>query len=113
MTGSSASHGKERLQLVTAKRRHFCWSWREKNSAPGDSLAYPDGKPTCTRVIEAGEKHALSTIYPGHESGYADAYLDRDGQRRPGRPLSSRFCLPCANRWENLRRLLDKIGVDA
>lgn len=96
----------ERTRRVVAKRRHTCWSWREKNKAPGDGY---DGKPACTRQIDAGETYVESTIYPGHDSGYADDYYDREGNRQPGRPVTSRFCLPCAGRWTNLIRGLQAL----
>lgn len=103
----SASTDHERLQLRTAARQHRCWTWSEM---PGS------GEPQCTRLIGKGETYGLSTIYPGHDSGYADTYSKRiDGAwvDFPGRPLTHRFCLPCCERWTNLRDLLNKIGADA
>lgn len=97
----------ERAVLRTAAREHRCWSWSEKCSAPGDGY---DGNPPCTRIIAKGEKYLLSTIYPGHDSGYADDRVRLvKGAWVPvaPSPISSRFCLPCAGRWVNLKPALD------
>lgn len=89
----------ERFELKTAGRRHQCWSWREKCKAPGDGW---DEKPGCTRMIDTGEKYLSATVYPGHDSGYADNWIDRDGKPIKGRPVTSPVCLPCARRWKGM-----------
>lgn len=63
-------------RLVLARRAHQCHetSW----AAPG-----------CTRTINAGEWYVRSTIFPGHDSGYA-------GDPGHGHPVSAALCLPCA-----------------
>lgn len=99
----------ERVELRTARIEHQCWSWTERCKAPGDGY---DGEPTCTRVIGVGEQYVHATVYPGHDSGYADGRQKRvDGGwvPAPPAPLASKFCLPCARRWANLKRGLEQI----
>ena len=83
----------ERVRIRTARRNTRCWAWAEKCSAPGDA-DYTE----CSRVIAAGERYAESTIYPGHDSGYAD-----------GGPFSTRHCMSCAHRWVNLKRAMTEL----
>lgn len=102
---------KERAVLRVAAHNHFCWSWLQRCAPPGDSFTdgHVDDKPRCVRVIGVGERHLVSTIYPGHDSGYADDRVLRVGDgwvRAEPRPITSRFCLPCAARWTNLRPAL-------
>jgi hypothetical protein len=103
MNERSVTKDKERVEIVVARRVFTCWSWAEQCKAPGEGW---DDRPVCQRSIGVGVEHVKSTIYPGHESGYADDYYDRNGALRPGRPLASRICMPCANRWENTRERL-------
>lgn len=96
----------ERARLRVARRNHRCWAWSEKCHPPGDGY---DGDPPCTRIIAAGETYLESTIYPGHDSGYADGGYKLVGSEwvpAPPRPLSTRHCLPCAGRWSNLKDAL-------
>lgn len=111
--GASTYRNHERVEIRTAATDHECWSWVEKCKAPGEGW---DGGPYCTRVIGEGERYVVSTIFPGHDSGYAD---DRSRLVRgqwvplPPSPVSSTFCMPCAERWRNLRDALDRIGAVA
>ncbi len=107
----------ERIELRTARKDRECSTWAERDGAE---------EPQCTRVIAAGEKYLASTIYPGHDSGYADAGSVRrlrwnDTAKRfdwfrvavPARPVTSAFCLPCADRWTSLRDALSEITQEA
>lgn len=106
--GASATLAHEKVEVRTARRRTTCWTWRENSgSAPGEGW---DGNPPCTRAIAVGEEYVRSTIYPGHDSGYADGGWDARGNPLPPRPVSSSFCMPCARRWVNLKRGLDAIA---
>jgi hypothetical protein len=103
----------ERSELRIAARNHTCWSWREKSRAPGEGW---DGNQPCTRIIGKGEQYLRNTIYPGHDSGYADNFAKRiNGEwvEFPGRPISSKFCLPCAGRWVNLKKALSELMAGA
>ena len=87
----------ERVEVRTARKLHRCWSFAEECYPPG----YPyDGKPGCHGTVRPGERYVISTIYPGHDSGYAE-----DG------PETSAFCWPCANRWTNVRGALVDMGL--
>lgn len=97
----STTEHNERVRVLTAKKNHKCWAYLEGTPAPGDSVRYPDGGPRCSRIILAGEQYVESTIYPGHESGYAE-----DG------PVRTRHCMPCANRWTNLFKALRRLGIE-
>ena len=104
--GASVTRNRERVEIRTAAVEHECWSWGEKCKAPGEGW---DGNPPCTRVIDAGERYVVSTIFPGHDSGYADDRMKWHGAGWvpvPSSPISSAFCIPCARRWTNLSRLL-------
>lgn len=106
---ATATFPHEKVEIRVARNEYACWSWAEKCSPPGDGY---DGGPPCTRVIGEREQHVVSTIFPGHDSGYCDDRVRWDGKRWvpvPASPISSRFCMPCARRWHNLRRGLDKI----
>ena len=112
----------ERSVLRTAKREHRCWSWADNCSPPGESFSteyggvYDGGRP-CTRLIGPGEEYLENTIYPGHDSGYADDCVKWVGgvgwERCKPRPIRSRFCLPCAGRWINLKPALAALTTDA
>lgn len=107
--------GKERVEVRTAKAEYRCWSYEEDCYGPGHGW---DDAPTCTRLIAPGERYAVSIIFPGHDSGYADNRCKYDWQTRgwvpiPSSPVASRFCMPCARRWHNLRERLDRIGASA
>ena len=93
--------GYEKTEILTARRNHRCWSWATHTKAPGDGW---DDEPTCARIIASGETYVRSTVYPGHDSGYAGYRGEPDA-----RPVSSAFCMACANRWLNIRRGLDAI----
>jgi hypothetical protein len=99
MAERSASGQHEKVQIVTARRVYTCWAVSEQCKAPGDGY---DDEPVCQRSIGVGVEHVKSTIYPGHDSGYAAAG-----------PLSTRHCMPCARRWTNLSTLLAKIPAPA
>lgn len=107
MSATSLTLNHERVRRVEARTNHKCWTWAEGGSpAPGEGY---DGKPRCTRMIAKGETYVESTIYPGHDSGYADAgWRWEKGVRVdvPAKPVTSRFCLPCSGRWVNLRERL-------
>jgi hypothetical protein len=101
-TAFSVTRAHERVQIRAAARNHVCWSWREKCKAPGEGY---DDRPRCTRVIAKGEPHVVSTIYPGHDSGYADDRLKLvagEWVPVPPSPVTSHFCMPCGRRWKNL-----------
>ena len=101
--------GKERVEVRTAKAEYRCWSYEEDCYGPGHGW---DDEPTCTRLIAPGEQYVVSTIFPGHDSGYADNRVKWTGagwESVPSSPIASRFCLPCARRWRNTRERLDRI----
>lgn len=104
--GESVTAEREKVEIVAARRVYTCWSWAERCKAPDEGW---DGDPPCVRSIGVGEEHVKSTIYPGHESGYADGGWDARGNPIDPRPISSRFCMPCARRWTNLKRALDRL----
>lgn len=107
--GASVTFPHERVEIRTAAVEHACWSWVERCSAPGEGY---DGNPPCTRVIDAGERYLVSTIFPGHDSGYADDRVRWEGGvwvPVPSAPISSAFCIPCAGRWANLKRALEQL----
>lgn len=95
----------ERYELRVAKKDYTCWTWQERDGCP---------EPDCQRMIGRGETYMLSTIYPGHESGYADAgwrpkltwgpnnEVVWEREVVPARPIGNRFCLACCARWRNL-----------
>lgn len=103
----------ERYELRTAKRDRTCFTWQERDGAREDQ---------CVRVIAAGEVYMLQTIYPGHDSGYADGggrrwksghydytarrWVHGSWEHLPPSPISESFCLPCCDRWTNLRDAL-------
>lgn len=100
----TAAH--ERAVIRVARSEHYCWSWAEKCSAPGEG--WDDQRP-CTRIIGVGEEYLLHTVYPGHDSGYADdrvRWVNGGWVPVSPAPISSRFCLPCAGRWVNLKPAL-------
>jgi hypothetical protein len=101
----------EKYELRKAAWDHTCFTWSERDGA---------AEPQCARIIGKGEQHLVSTIYPGHESGFADGYKRGPGHFNgtewvPGEwvyspaPVSSRFCLPCVDRWNNLRDALEQL----
>lgn len=107
MKAHYAAH--ERVEIRTAKVEHRCWSHTEDCKAPGDGY---DDKPTCTHLIAPGDQYVVSTIYSGHDSGYADNRVKWNGSgwdRVPSSPISSPFCMPCAERWVNTARALKVI----
>lgn len=98
-----------------SKFRRECWSWEEDCAPP-----WTDGGEPCTRAIDAGEYYMSSTIFPGHDSGFADGGFERrikwvgneitwERVLVPGRPITSTFCLPCACRWSNLKDAVPEI----
>lgn len=100
----------EKNVVRRSKIRRECWTWSEGD---GDAPWTADGQP-CTRAIDKGEQYMSSTIFPGHDSGYADGGYQRrikwvgneitwESVWVDGKPITSSFCLPCANRWTNLR----------
>lgn len=111
MTARAITIGKERVEVRRAKNEYRCWSYEEDCYGPGEGW---DDEPNCTRLIAAGEKYVLSTIFPGHDSGYADNRVRWNGSGWvpvPSSPIASRFCMPCARRWRNTRERLDRIEV--
>lgn len=104
--GAATYRNRERVELRTAARQHDCWSWAEKCRAPGEGW---DGQPLCTQTIYYGDRYVRSTIFPGHDSGYADGGWNWRGDPVPPSPVSSAFCMPCARRWVNLKRALDQL----
>ncbi len=99
---------KERVAVRKAARNHRCWSFSERCDPP-----HVDGVGDCLRLIAKGEVHVVSTIYPGHDSGYADGGWDRHGKPIPPRPVTSHFCMNCSHRWRNLRAALNGTGEEA
>ena len=98
----------EHCELRVAQEDRTCWTWAERDG--GD-------EPDCLRLIGQGETYMLSTIFPGHDSGYADGgsrstikWVDNKitWERVPvaASPVASHFCLPCCDRWMNLREAL-------
>lgn len=105
----STSRAHERIELRTARRKHDCWTHRDSGGlAPGEGW---DGNPPCSGVIREGEQYVLSTIFPGHDSGYADGGWDRHGNPVGPSPVTSKFCMPCAGRWRNIADGLARIGA--
>jgi len=113
MSGRAVTRHAEKVELRTSRKDRECFTWTERDGAE---------EPQCTRLIGAGEQYLASTIYPGHDSGFADASWTRrlrwdpiarkyDWMRVtiPARPVTSAFCLPCCDRWLNLRDALAEI----
>ena len=94
-----------RYEVRRAKEDRTCWTWQERMGSD---------EPQCTRIIGKGELYLVNTIYPGHDSGYADGgtkleivwtgLTTYEWQQVPipPRPVESWFCLPCCERWRNL-----------
>lgn len=98
----------ERVEIRTARSKHHCWTFLDGYPAPGEGY---DGGPPCAGVIREGERYVVSTIYPGHDSGYADGGWDSRGRAVPPRPVSSSMCMPCAERWRNTSDALNRIAA--
>ena len=107
--GASVSYGHERVEIRTARKKHTCWGFSERMRAPGEGW---DGNPPCSGIIREGERYVVSTIFPGHDSGYADGGWDASGAPVPPSPLSTSHCWACAQRWRNLRERLDRIEAN-
>ena len=98
----------ERYELRVSKEDRTCWTWQERDGA---------AEPQCDRTIGRGETYMVSTIFPGHDSGYADGgwrkkltWVDNkivwvDEPIKPA-PVASAFCLPCCERWGDLGHAL-------
>lgn len=98
----------ESYELRISKEDRTCWTWQERDGAD---------EPQCSRMVGRGETYMRSTIFPGHESGYADGgwrpkitWVDNkivwiQEPVKPA-PVVSIFCLPCCERWGNLGRAL-------
>ena len=102
----------EKNVVRRSRIRRECWTWSEKDEPP-----FTDDVKRCTRAIDIGEQYMSSTIFPGHDSGFADGGYERRIKWVnnkitwfrvwvDGKPMTSSFCLPCANRWTNLRESL-------
>jgi hypothetical protein len=100
---SSVYFDHEKIELRAAAQDYVCWSWAER---------YGD-EPQCGRIIAKGELHAVSTIFPGRDSGYADGGWDGRGNPIGPHPVTSRFCMPCSQRWTNLRDAVAKLRGEA
>lgn len=115
--GKTVIRTRERLELRTAKIERPCFGWLEKL---GDRVY----GVKCTRIIGVGERYLVSTVFPGHYSGLADAWSESHPQYNPetktfdrviwvehkAAPISHAFCLPCAHDWLNLRNALEEMG---
>lgn len=104
----------ERVEFRASKEDRTCWTWQERCGA---------SETQCTRLIGRGETYAVSTIFPGHDSGYADGgsrqqikWVDNQITWKrvpvPPSPLASFFCLPCCDRWTNLREAITWINAE-
>lgn len=102
----------EKNVVRRSKIRRECWTWSEE-----DEATFADDEHPCTRAIDIGEQYMSSTIFPGHDSGFADGYYDErikwvnnkitwESVWVNGKPITVSFCLPCANWWTNLRESL-------
>lgn len=104
----------ETCELRVSKVDRQCFTWQERGGAE---------EPQCTRMIGEGETYMVSTIFPGHDSGYADGghrpvitwhqgEIVWDRVAVPPSPVSSVFCLPCCDRWNGLRDALAFITAE-